>query len=441
MAIASGYAVVLPKDRKIIFLERIAEEQNFGQEVADFQHSRNAPLVCFVVDGKKMTHIALGRRGARGGTGNRILRLDKAEELPNPLALSRILRLLPSRNKASIKKRLASGGLLTKKGFAAVLEAVRQLAPDASATLERYSQVRVDRINRLSLKARENLAYQKEAVLTALSIAGISRDSVQEWAPSEIAPTSFLDGLSTTRLREDPMVVNDLLHLPGFELLRTLPYNAAVFESDTERVTVILANRLPLEQQTGTDLIYFNETFQSFVMVQYKAMEREDDENGVGHAVFRLPSKQLAEEIERMDLLSIQLKACVANSTHDGYRLTDNPFFLKLCPRIVFNPDDIGLVPGMYLPLDYWKLLERYPGIAGPRGGLSVTYENVGRHLDNTAFATVVAKAWVGTTPSQSAVLKDAIRQTLESGKAVAIAVKPRKYDDNSTGRSLSFLR
>ena len=39
-----------------------------------------------------------------------------------------------------------------------------------------------------------------------------------------------------------------------------------------------MANRLPLEQQTGADLIYFHEKYRSFVMVQYKAMERESGE-------------------------------------------------------------------------------------------------------------------------------------------------------------------
>lgn len=222
------------------------------------------------------------------------------------------------------------------------------------------------------------------------------------------------------------MVVHDLMHLPGFDILKTYPYSAALFESDTERLTIVLANRLPLEEQTGADLIYFNETYQSFVMVQYKAMEKEQ-ENGVGHDVFRLPNPQLTEEIERMDALLTELRACASCADHDGFRLTDNPFFLKLCPRLIFNPDDIGLVPGMYLPLDYWKLLEQHPGIKGPRGGLHITYQNVGRHFDNSAFASVVTKAWVGTTPGQSAVLKEAIRQTIETGKAAVVAVKSRK--------------
>lgn len=197
----------------------------------------------------------------------------------------------------------------------------------------------------------------------------------------------------------------------------------------SERLTVFFANRLPLEEQTGTDLIYFNETYQSFVMVHYKAMEREEGLNGVPQAVFRLPNAQLGEEITRMDALLAVIQACPANTLHDGYRLNENPFFLKLCSLLVSNPDDIGLVPSMYLPLDYWKQLVQSPGIQGPRGGLGVTFENAGRHFDNSSFTTIASKAWVGTTPSQLDVLKGVIRQILKTGKAVIIAIKLKKLD------------
>jgi hypothetical protein len=410
------------------FIECVEEGQRFGEPVSEFQHSRNVPLVCFVVDGRKISHVAVGRRGTRSGTGLRRLNIEKAEKLAAPISVRRVVNRLPKRNKTYTEQRLAAGGLLSEKSFAAVVEAIRQLAPHSSAILERYSSARAERINRLSPRARENLAHQKEAVLTALSIAGIGREEVQEWSPPDGTPVSFLDGLPTARLREDPMVVHDLMHLPGFDVLKTYPYNAAVFESDSERLTVILANRLPLEEQTGTDLIYFNETYQSFVMVQYKAMERADRKSGIPLYLYRLPDAQLKEEIDRMDAVLGTLQACAPNTDIGGFRLTENPFFLKLCPRLVFNPDDVGLVPGMYLPLDYWKLLENDPGIKGPKGGLRITYDNAKRHFDNTSFTTVVSKAWVGTTPSQSQVLQDVIRATLETGKAVAIAIKPKKF-------------
>lgn len=438
MAKASGFAVLLSKDRMTAFLECVEEERSFAEPVADFQHSRNVPLVCFIVSARMITHLGLGRRGTRAGTRLSRLNLARVEKLSEPLSVQRIINRLPKRNAASVRKRLGSGGLLTDKGFTAVIEIIRQLAPQASSLLERFSQARTERIQRLSPKAKDNLAQQKEAVLTALSVAGLSRDSIQEWSPPEDTPLSFLDGLPSARLREDPMVIHDLMNLPGFDIIKTYPYCAAVFESDAtaERLTVILANRLPLEEQTGTDLIYFNETFQSFVMVQYKAMGKGSD----GKSEFRPSSdRNFPGEIDRMDALLAAIQACPANSVHDGFRLTENPFFLKLCPRLVFNPDDVGLVPGMYLPLDYWKLLVQSPGIPGPRGGLRVTFENAGRHFDNSSFTTIVSKAWVGTTPSQSDVLKEAIRQTLETGKAVAIAVKPKKSDAAGTGERIDL--
>ncbi len=429
MATAGGFAVLLSKDRTTTFLECVAEGLPFAEPVTDFQHSRAVPLLCFIVFGRKLTHLGLGRRGSRAGTGLSRLNLERIEELSEPLSVQRILNRVQRRNAAYVRRRFDSGGHLTAKGFAAVLEVIRQLAPQASYLLDRFSQTRVNRLQRLSPEARDSLAQQKEVVLTALSIAGINRDIVQEWSPSENAPVSFLEGLPSARLREDPMVIHDLMHLPGFDLLKTYPYSAAVFESEasSERLTVILANRLPLEEQTGTDLIYFNEIFHSFVMVQYKAMEREDGQDGLSRPVFRLPNAQLTKEIKRMDVLMKALQACPRNAGHEGYRLTENPFFLKLCSRLIFNPDDIGLVPGMYLPLDYWKLLTQSPVIQGPRGGRQITYENVGRHFDNSAFITIVSKAWVGTRPSQSTVLKEAIRQTLATGKALAIAIKPKK--------------
>lgn len=438
MAKASGFAVLLSKNRMTTFLECFAEDRSFAEPVADFQHSRNAPLVCFVVCARKVTHIGLGRRGARAGTGLSRLNLDRVEKLSEPLSVQRIINRLPKRNAASVRKRFELGGLLTDKGFAVVTETIQQLAPQASSILEKFSQARTERIQRLSPKIKANLAQQKEAVLTALSIAGLSRNPIQEWSPPDGTPVSFLEGLPSARLREDPMVIHDLMHLPGFDIIQTYPYTAAVFESDAtaERLTVILANRLPLEEQTGTDLIYFNETFQSFVMVQYKAMEKGSD----GKAEFRPSSdRNLPGEIDRMDTLLAAIQTCPANSVHDGFRLTENPFFLKLCSRLVFKPDDIGLMPGMYLPLNYWKLLEQHPGIKGPRGGLRITYENVGRHFDNSSFTSLVAKAWVGTTPAQSVVLKEAIRQTLETGKAVAIAVKPKKSDLSATSAPIDL--
>lgn len=422
MGIANGYVLYLEASRQRVFEECVEEGMTFAEPVPEFLHSRNTPLVCFLISQERLiTHVARGRRGTRAGTDLRRLNVYGTEKLRSPIVVDRVLERIPRRLRPSVAGRLSNGGLLTPKGFSAVVEALRDLDHGSTAILDRFSRARAFRMGQLSPEARTALAFQKEAVVTALAIAGLDRESVQEWTPPDAPATrSFLDGLPTARLREDPMVVHDLFNFPGFDFVKMLPYNAAVFESDQARLTVVLANRQPLERQTGTDLIYYNETFHCFVMVQYKAMEH-DHEDG---AAFRLPNAQLSAEVGRMDTLLAALRTYTPDNSRDGFRFSDNPFFLKLCPRMVFNPDDVGLVPGMYLPIDYWKALVREPAVLGPRGGQRVTYENVGRYLDNSSFISLVAKAWVGTTVTQSSVLAAVIRETLESGKAVVIAVK-----------------
>jgi hypothetical protein len=56
------------------------------------------------------------------------------------------------------------------------------------------------------------------------------------------------------------------------------PNGMVHFSRGAERLTVLNVNRRPLEQLTGADLIYHNETHDSFVLVQYKTMSREEDD-------------------------------------------------------------------------------------------------------------------------------------------------------------------
>ena len=91
---------------------------------------------------------------------------------------------------------------------------------------------------------------------------------------------------------------------------------------------------------------------------------------------------------------------------------------------MVFNPDDKGLFKGIYLPLDLWKRADAAGRFTGKRGGKVLTYENVGRRINNSEFVTLVAGSWVGTSIEQSAVLGELIRKVLETGKTVTIAIR-----------------
>jgi hypothetical protein len=181
-----------------------------------------------------------------------------------------------------------------------------------------------------------------------------------------------------------------------------------------------MANRLPLEQQTGADLIYYNETYRSFVLVQYKALQKGDKEPEFRWA----DGDKFTDEIARMDDLQRELSRVEPDTDPDGFRFNSNPFFLKFCSRIVFNPDDKGMFPGMYLPHGLWKALAMGNKLKGPKGGNVLTYRNAGRRLNSTEFVALVAGSWVGTTIRQSALLEKLIRSVLETGRTVTFAVK-----------------
>jgi hypothetical protein len=76
---------------------------------------------------------------------------------------------------------------------------------------------------------------------------------------------------------------------------------------------------------------------------------------------------QFTQEIKRMDTLLAELAKCGADGAPEGYRLCSNPFFLKFCPRVVFNPNDEGMFKGIYLPLDFGRACMRTDGSRGGR--------------------------------------------------------------------------
>jgi hypothetical protein len=429
MIAAAAYVLIVSEGRREILLDENfhsiwREEPVVAEPVPRFEHSRRAPLIVFgCFDDGAITHIADGRKGASAGTGLVRLNMRSLQRLRRPISFDEIIERSPPRIRPHLARVFSAGGKLPPKSLGATVDVLLGLEPQLSGRLARFSELRAGRLAGLTRNGRANLAVQKETVSVALDIAGIGTEDLLAWSPGDTVSRSFLEGLPEARVREDVMLATDYATVPGFEAIRSFPFAAREFESRDHtglRLTVIMANRLPLEEQTGADLIYYNETYRSFIMVQYKAME--DGPNG---PEFRWQlNDQLAHEIDRMDNLLEELKHLPDNRTPGSFRLHDNPFFLKLCPRMIFNPDDKGLFKGMYLPLDLWKCLAGDRATEGSRGGRVLTYRNAGRWLSNSEFITLAARAWIGTPTSQSALLERVIRTVLETGKTVTFAIK-----------------
>jgi len=429
---AAGYVLNVPPDRRELLLEEAEDGGSYygstpsvAEPVPTFQHSRRTPLVVFAsFEDRKVTHIADGKRGVSAGTGLARLNMRELKPLARPIGFGEIQSGVPNRLQTHLRRVLTDGGILPPRTLWAFVDRIVELDATVGGRLARYSELRREAWRRFGSRAKEHLAFQKETLGLALEISGISRDELLEWRPVDGSRQSFLDGLPGVQVREDAMLLADFSTVPGFGTIDEVThYGSKVFQNAEKppvRLTVIMANRLPLEQQTGADLIYFNETYRSFVMVQYKAMEKGSDQ-----PEFRWRADgQFVQEIERMDALLAELNGIQSGSDPDGYRFSENPFFLKFCPRVVFNPDDKGLFKGIYLPLDLWKRSNAAGRLKGAKGGSLLTFQNVGRRINNSEFVGLVSGSWVGTSIEQSAILGQLMRDVLASGKTVTFAIK-----------------
>lgn len=284
-------------------------------------------------------------------------------------------------------------------------------------------RIEADSVRAFQSRVRDTLALQKDALNVALRIGRIPLDPLVAWHPAgvEHGDRFFLEGIRQARRLEDDVLLEDFSKLPGFDLVRSSHPAVAHFQGvGGNRMTVIMANNRPLERQTGVDLIYFNETYRSFAMVQYKAMEAIKGGNG-----FRWqPGDRFMKQIGRMNAIWEHIRNEDAGSDPAGFRFSRNPFFLKFFTRKPFRPTSKQLFPGLYLPLDLWKRLDRAGSLRGPKGGNLLTHSNVGRWLSNSDFVQLVSRSWVGTSVGQSAILERVIQGVWETGRTKVIAIK-----------------
>ena len=344
-------------------------------------------------------------------TGWHRLTYQRQEEI-EPLDPDALLDRIAKRFRSSVESRLAAGGALTPGAAAAVAAALAELRPAAADTLSRLQGERRAG-STLTGGGLQAAAQEADAVTTALDLAGIPRTELRDARPD--GRSSFVELLGTVRTREDPAITYDSMRFLDFTRVDH-PSGIVEFTHNHERLVVINVNRQPLEQTTGADLIYINETTASFVLVQYKSFQREGDMPG--RLVYR-PDAQLEAELERMR----KIKPATRPSTHEGFRFHPGCCFLKFCkPVTTLDHPAQQLVAGFYLPIEYYDLLVASDAVRGPRGGIALTYEGVPRQLTNDTFVALVRGGWIGSHGATTKALTDIVVAGLNDGHSMTVA-------------------
>ncbi|MEU2620844.1 hypothetical protein ABZ642_22355 [Streptomyces sp. NPDC007157] len=189
-----------------------------------------------------------------------------------------------------------------------------------------------------------------------------------------------------------------------------------VFEHLGRRVEIANVNASPVETRLGTDLIFYHEPTQSFVLVQYKRLPHE-----AGNRWIRV-DERLLSQLDRLERVAALSRP--ASLPHE-WRLGPDPCFVKLAYWPLAETINPGPSPGMYLPVPYVRLLLEDDVTRGPNGGRMLGYPQVDRYLTNTEFTTLIKNGLVGTVGTTIEQLAEIGAQRAEEDQmSVVIAVE-----------------
>ena len=224
-----------------------------------------------------------------------------------------------------------------------------------------------------------------------------------------------------THLYEDNVVSADASQLPGFDAIASDVTGRTVFERGAERLIIYTANRLPLEEMLGVDLIYINETKGNIVMVQYKMLEEERQRGRFIDWLFR-PDTQFQVELARMQIPAPQ-------GAMMDYRLNSSPFFFKFVKRRLIDSSPTSFL----VSLDHLKQFLASPEAQGPMGAVRVSYDTLdGTYLRQDDMISLISSGYVGTHRTQTEALATIIDEVSRDKRALVLAWQKLRDFGNS---------
>ncbi|MFT6164466.1 MAG: hypothetical protein ACJA1T_000495 [Zhongshania aliphaticivorans] len=399
-------------------------------------------VVLLSFTGETIDYICLATKGNRVATAKSRVEFSDLVDLDSIRLIEVEGRLSPNTKLHFMKSSTGRGGRIPEKTWLETLAVLKSIRPSKAEDIERLVSLTVVSKYRLTGDTAEILAQEREALGTALDIFGgnneFRKDVLKSWAPklddvnnyddsameaNLSAPRdgaiSFLSGIPERYIQEESAIQHDLFNWEG-EKASLHNMGVAVFEKGSRVLEVVYANKNPLEHTLGVDLIYFNRSFQSFVLVQYKIMRERSDVEGF----YYRPDNQLEKEVDRIDVFQSQIKVIEDISNHEQFRLNHDGFFYKLVPSKGLQAASEKLISGMYITHKYMKFLLGPNGPKGERGGRLITFNNSPRYLTNTEFSNFVNRGWLGTSSDQSNHLSNLISQFLTTGRALMVAVE-----------------
>jgi len=217
---------------------------------------------------RSLSKVAMGQRRLKGDRLAKIARIDLVD-LPNKTQglLTRYLANTASPLGEATGKLLRENLVQLQPELEELFEQLEQsLQPDFSAEYDSREII---------------LEQQKDATVLAMKVAGIFDNERNVAAKKvDIAALSFLDTIEGERISEDRLIEHDATVFSDWSRQdREHISSGTEFVEGRNRMTVFTANRRPLEEVFGVDLIYVDAERKSATFVQYKMMDRKTKNN------------------------------------------------------------------------------------------------------------------------------------------------------------------
>lgn len=420
MSASGGCIFVIDEDSRTKSVQKsIKARAAFTDTVSDAAwalREREIALVSF--DGEHVKFAALVERSTLVATSKRRIRFFQLVDLEDVPFVDLTVRVGESLKAYVFQSSTGQGGWVPPEIWSQVFRALKVLRPQQADSLEELDELRELSHQRFQEPFFRTVSEEKDGTGLALSFAGLRERETLLWRPQR-QPAPFLRSLSQARLREDTMISHDASIFAGWSVVERYRVGAVEFGNSSQRVTIFNVNRTPIETTLGTDLLYYHHQYRAFVLVQYKRMLGDGGETP---AYRPKHDKAYEREVERMRLFQKESADSIGPDPVQHYRLHSGAFYFKVCPEIQFDPLSPDLIEGMYLPLDYWLSLLDSNRAVGPHGGVAVTFDNAGRHLNNTMFTYLVQHGWIGSRSEPTQRLEELVGRLLDEGHSVLLA-------------------
>lgn len=264
------------------------------------------------------------------------------------------------------------------------------------------------------------LSEQRDAMGLCLDIGRVERREFLRTADIERAPEarSTFDLFDCHPVSERSLVERDARIL---EMALESEYSSAQFEGPEDRkVLIFVSDQTSLETVLGTDLLIYQKSYESFILLQYKAMSlcRADPPTWS-----YLTNSQLRIQ---MDAMSRARSAIASRPTRrpalTSFRLSNDPFFFKFCERTRPKARDDSLVRGLTMSALHLEEFLELPEARGADGGRRVGYDNCPRYFSNTEFVMLAQGGWIGCQLPGTELITDLLKAK-EQGKAQMLAI------------------